>query len=278
MYKLRYYLAEIDYLSKKNREIKKLLEDIKNKYNIDNEIIEIKLTKEGYTDEKHLKEIYQKEFIPRAKVLKQRIGAPLRKTLKSKKGHIYIAGVITILENGQIGWYVTWEDDERYKKYDKDNDTAFLKALVFQGPSLFIELCPNIDKLKSIHDLLIDNFVKKYSQHGEIEREVRIGSQYFSLNFGTYDWRKSIDIVFHTEKGTWIIEAKPKINWEAFGQVIAYAHLYKKYKQITQINMGIICKDIDQEISKICEEFNIQVFFWEDNEFKSQHNSLSKLF
>ena len=71
----------------------------------------------------------------------------------------------------------------------------------------------------------------------------------FMNRYGSvFDWRKSIDLVVRTDQKIWVIEVKPKLNWEAFGQVIAYEYLFKKENSKVQIQKGIVCKDLDLEI------------------------------
>jgi len=271
MFKLRFYLGKTDYQRKKNVKILNLLQEVKRKYGIDYEVFNLQVTKDGYVDEKHEKEVYETYFKPRSKVLKQRIGVPLPRSLRSQRGrgHYYIAEVIAILEDGQVGWYTCWRSCERFKNLDEDAEVGFLKALLSRGSNLLKELCPDVRASKSLHDFLIDEFIKVNPLQGNIEREVKAGSMIFSNKYGdTIDWRKAIDLVCHTNQDTWIIEVKPKLNWEAFGQVIAYTHLFQKKHTTSHIKKGIICKEIDKEILAICEEFDINVFAWQEREFR----------
>ena len=249
-----------------------MLEEIKRKHKIEYEIFDLRITKDGYVNEIHEKEIYEKHFKPRAKVLKQRIGESLPSTLRSRhgRGHYYISGVIALLENEQIGWYTCYESCEKFKEMNEDYTIGFLKALLNRGIALLEEICPDVSTLKSPHDFLVDEFIKINPLGGnKIQREVRVGQMIFANKYGSvFDWRKSIDLVVHTDQKIWIIEVKPKLNWEAFGQVIAYEHLFRKENPKVQVQKGIVCKDIDPEILAICEEFNIKVFMWQDGKFK----------
>jgi hypothetical protein len=270
MFKLRFYLGETAYQKEKNQIIR-MLQEIKVRHNIDYEIFKLRITKDGYVDEKHEKEIYEDHFKPRAKILKQRIGESLPRTLRSQRGrgHYYLSGVIAILENGQIGWYTCWESCRRFENIDKDYTIGFLKALLSQGSSLLNELCPDVSTLKSPHDFLIDEFIRINPLQGKIKREVKVGSMIFTNKYGSvFDWRKAIDLIVYTDQAVWIIEVKPKLNWEAFGQVIAYAHLFQKEHPNSHIQKGTVCKDIDPEILAVCEEFNIKVFIWQEGKFK----------
>ncbi|MCK4364917.1 MAG: hypothetical protein KAW45_02590 [Thermoplasmatales archaeon] len=271
MFKLRFYLGETDSRREKNKQIISLLQEIKKRHNIDYEIFRLRITKNGYVDEKHEKEIYENHFKPRAKVLKKRIGESLPRTLRSQRGrgHYYVSGTIAILEDGQIGWYTCWKSCKRFEKFDKDSEVSFLKVLISQGPKLLKELCPDISALKSPHDFLIDEFIRVNPLQGKIEREVKVGSMVSTNKYGSiFDWRKAIDLVAYTDQAVWIIEVKPKLNWEAFGQVIAYAHLFQKEQLKSHIQKGIVCKKSDPEILAICKEFNVKVFMWQEGEFK----------
>ena len=248
-----------------------MLEEIKRKHKIEYEIFDLRITKDGYVDETHEKEIYEKHFKSRAKVLKQRIGDSLPRTLRSRqgRGHYYISGIIALLEDGQIGWYTCYESCEKFKNIDEDYTIGFLKALLNKGITLLKEICSDISTLKSPHDFLVDEFIRINPIGGEIQREVKVGSIVFMNRYGSvFDWRKSIDLVVCTDQKTWIIEVKPNLNWEAFGQVIAYEYLFKKESPKVQIQKGIVCKNLDPEILAICEEFNIQVFVWQEGKFK----------
>lgn len=68
MFKLRFYRGNTENQKEKNERILSLLEEIKRKHKIDYEIFDLRITKDGYVDETHEKEIYEKNFKPRAKV------------------------------------------------------------------------------------------------------------------------------------------------------------------------------------------------------------------
>ena len=261
MFKLRFYRGNMEYAKGKNEKILSLLEEIKRKHKIDYEIFDVYF-------ESHEKEIYEKHFMPRARVLKQRIGESLRETLRSRRGHYYIAGRIAVLENEQIEWYTCYKSCERFKDLDEDYEIGFLKALLNQGIDLLKEICPDISISKSTHDFLIDEFVKLNPIGGKIQREVRVGSRFFTNEVGIFDFRKSIDLLVESGETKWIIEVKPKLNWEAFGQVIAYEHLFKKENPSSYTQKGIVCNEIDPEILTICREFDIKVFMWQNGKFK----------
>lgn len=269
MFKLRLYLGKTDCQREKNEEIPNLFQEAKRKYDIEYDVFNLRVRENGYVDEKHEKEVYETHFKPRSKVLKQRIGETLPRSLRSRRGHYYISGVIAILKDGQVEWYTCWGSCERFKNFDEDAEIGFLKCLLSQGLSLLKELCPDISSLKSPHDFLIDEFIKINPLQGRIEREVKVGATIFTNKHGdVFDWRKAIDLVCYTDREVWIIEAKPKLNWEAFGQVIAYAYLFRRDHSTSHIQKGIICKKVDTEIRAICEEFGINIFAWQEGKFK----------
>lgn len=278
MYKLCYYLSDTEYYKEKNKKVLQLLKLIEERHKIDCEISPLKLKTfsngSAYTDEAYGKEIYEKQFKPRAKILASegRVGIPLPRGLRSRSGSYFIAGTIAILEDEQVGWYTCWESCERFKAYDKDSEVSFLKALLDKGLNLFDELCPTI--ISSPHDILVDKFIHSGIIRGKFEREVKVGQRLFEVKGKTFDWRKAIDLVCHAEEGTWVFEAKPKLDWGAFGQVIAYSHLYEKERGQKTFK-GIICDKIDPEIVAICDEFDISVFKREVNKFEKIGGSIS---
>ena len=270
MYKLRYYLSETEYNHTKNENVLRLLKAIKEKHEVDYEIFPLRLNVSlnggSYTDESHAKEIYEKHFRPMAKVLSQRTGTSLPRGLRSRQGRgsYYIAGILAILEDSEIGWYTCWESTSEFKEYDEDSEIGFLKALLENGSGLLNKLCP---KVKSPpHEILIDKFIQSRTIEGNFEREVKVGQMLFESEQATFDWRKTIDVVCHTDEGTWVFEAKPKLNWEAFGQVIAYSYLYEKERK-QKVFRGIICDKTELEILHVCRRFNITVLVRDGNKF-----------
>jgi hypothetical protein len=95
MFSLRFYRGDTDSQKEKNERILGLLGEIKKRYGIKHEIFDLRVTKDGYVDETHEKEIYEKHFKPRAKVLKQRIGESLPRTLRSRR----VEDIIIFLES-----------------------------------------------------------------------------------------------------------------------------------------------------------------------------------
>lgn len=270
IYKLRYYLSETEYHQEKNGKVLQLLNLIKERHGLDYEILPLRLKKlsndSSYTDEANEKEIYERDFKPGVRTLKQRLGVSLRDGLRSNRGHYYIAGVVAILEYGQVGWYTCWKSTGRFKKYSEDGEIGFLNGVLEEGEKLLMESCPAIASSPS--DILTDKFIYYGTIKGQFERGVKVGQALFEVKGATFDWRKEIDLVCHADNGeTWVLEVKPKLNWEAFGQVIGYGYLYEK-KNVTKVSKGIICNNVDLEILAICEEFEIAVFERKANIFE----------
>ncbi len=70
---------------------------------------------------------------------------------------------------------------------------------------------------------------------------------------------KEIDAIWKRRDFTYIIEAKPELNFEAIGQVFVYEYLYQKSKE--KIKKGIVCKNpIDQDLLSFCLKKDITVF------------------
>ncbi|MFZ6016831.1 MAG: hypothetical protein ACOYU0_04300 [Nitrospirota bacterium] len=114
MLKLRYYCQ-----GEGKEGIRKLLSDIKEKHGITYEISD--LSRNGAYDEEKEKQVYEKDFKPKAKMLKKRTGKPITQ-LRSHRGHYFVSlpGTITIIRDENIEWY-TLGDEEI---------TRFLKAVL----------------------------------------------------------------------------------------------------------------------------------------------------
>lgn len=74
-----------------------------------------------------------------------------------------------------------------------------------------------------------------------------------------YD-RRQIDAVGKRGDFTYIIEAKPKLNFEAIGQVFVYEYLYRKIHPNEKIKKGIVCESGTEDLFSFCTEKDITVF------------------
>ena len=79
-------------------------------------------------DEAHEREIYQRDFEPRRRVLNLRTGARARKVLRSNSGRYCIAGTLAVFSGQGVEWYSVFSD--RFASYDEDHRLGFLKALL----------------------------------------------------------------------------------------------------------------------------------------------------
>ena len=125
MFKLRYYCQ-----GEGKEEIRKLLTDVKKKHGIIYEISGLSINR-AYDEEKE-KQVYERDFKPRAKVLKKRTGEPITQLRSRKARHYFVSlpGTITIIRNERIEWY-TLGDEEI---------TKFLNAVLSKG-YVFLEEC-----------------------------------------------------------------------------------------------------------------------------------------
>jgi hypothetical protein len=92
---LRYYCRD-----EGNRMIRELLEKVKNELGISYEVIG------GPYNELKDRETYERDFKPRAKILKKRTGKSIRE-LRSRSGHYFVSipGTIAIIKNGLVEWW-----------------------------------------------------------------------------------------------------------------------------------------------------------------------------
>lgn len=112
MVKIRYYC-----LGGGNKEIKDFLEDIKERYNLTYEVVD--LSTNGQYDSEKEKEVYEKDFKPMAKILKEKLGRPITKLRSNKARGYYISlpGTLAIIDkNNNIIWYATIDKKEELIK------------------------------------------------------------------------------------------------------------------------------------------------------------------
>jgi hypothetical protein len=114
---------------------------------------------------------------------------------------------------------------------------------------------------------LIEHFISGGVIDGWYEREVKVGSRIISMGSdvfrhgqAVFDWRRSIDLVYHTRDYVWVIEAKRALNFEAIGQVIVYSTLYAEEHPTKIIKRGIVCYSVDEELVRVCKKNGITVF------------------
>lgn len=261
-YGLRYYAPSFD--RDLDKQIRKILDDIFEIWHLRRDIVELrlmpsKLTGQPFPDSAHEEETYKRDFLPRKSILKARTGASLREQLRSRSGRFNVAGTVVILSDRGIEWLCPAYGGHSQFGFDSDARLDFLKAALQRGPAFLRELCPPISKSHP-EARLIDLFLAHRALDGEVRREVPIGSRRFSTEFGTFDWRKAIDLIIHTADSVWIIEAKPRLNCEALGQVLLYGDLYELEQDATHVKLGIVCGELEGEILLSCQKRRITVF------------------
>lgn len=122
MFKLRYYCQ-----GEGNREILQLLQGIEEKHKVTYEVV-------GLLGQEQEKQVYERDFKPRAKILKKRTRKPITK-LRGAGGerHYYVSnpGTIAIVRNAQVEWW-TFTDREIID---------FLNRVLSEGQVFLEKLC-----------------------------------------------------------------------------------------------------------------------------------------
>ena len=109
-FKLRYYAPRLKPLpfvpiSEELKRIVRLLKLIRNKHEIGYEIIDLSMGNGSFPAEMIGERLaYEREFLPRAKILKERVGTGLSSVFKQYM-HPNLAGTIAITRDGDIEWY-----------------------------------------------------------------------------------------------------------------------------------------------------------------------------
>jgi len=75
-----------------------------------------------------------------------------------------------------------------------------------------------------------------------------------------FDWRKRIDAVCYAPNEDWVIEVKKKLNYEALGEVLTYATLYREQNPSKIVRAGIVCREIEEELLLACKKLGVAVF------------------
>jgi len=265
-FKLRYYTYKKNY----DLLVLNLLEEIRKRYSVEYTVKEVKLVKSDsgdlIPDEKHEREIYEEEVVPRAKVIKARVGEDVKCIFRSRRGrgHYYIAGriVVTNLYN-QVEWvpYVTDPYYEVWSKYDRERPTTigFLKWILDEGTEALRYIDSKISKKpKDVHELLIEEFIKRRIIEGSIRREVPVGGVTLKTKHGylTKLWSLKVDLIVHEPSGyTWIIEVEPELNATALGQVLIYKELYLMENKGRHVKTAIVCAKAKAMLKSIIEKY-----------------------
>lgn len=183
---LRYYAPSFD--KQIDGEIKRLLAEVERAWNLQREILELrlvpsKLNGQPFPDAAHEEEIYKRDFLPRKNVLKARTGTSLRDQLRSNSGRFNLAGTLAIVSQSGIEWLCPPYGRDPKFGFHSDARLDFLKAALERGPDFLSERCPSVTKGQPEAEL-IDLFLSHRVLDGEVRREVPIGGRRSSPNWG----------------------------------------------------------------------------------------------
>jgi hypothetical protein len=263
VFALIYFAPHYD--KRKHEKILQIIREIKTVHSIETDIIQLRVVKSQfgeYVDENHEKEIYEKLFKPKAKLLKYRLGEPIRLLLRSRRGrgHFYIAGTVAITRNQEIEWFAPTYPNF-FKEYDEDSSIGFLKAVLEKGVPLIEKLCGTLPPSK-LETFILQKFRQLSPLKGSYETEVKVGEGLVVQDkYGkeTRVAQKSIDAVCHTLEADWVLEIKQALNYASIGEVLVYSYLYK-HAIGKPVRMGIVCEEIDHELIEVCKSLRIVVF------------------
>jgi len=281
---LRYYASRIkptDYtpLSEEHKKIIELLNKIREKHKIKIEVTDLSDGDESIPDQIiRARHAYEHDFMPKAKILKKRVGVRLSVGLK-KRGFINLSETIAITCDGGIGWYAT--PRKEFKKYDENFKIGFLKMLLDNGPILLSELCPPL-RVRIQEDEILEKFIKSGILKGKFTKNVQLGlarikKEANSCFFDEFSrFRNShdnlllsklrrVDAVCSFKNTVWILEVKKRLNETALGQALIYRELLsedfppEKFPEL-DIRVGIVCEILHPWIEDICKEYDVRVF------------------
>ena len=122
MFRLRYYCR-----GRGNERILKLLNGIKEKHGVMYEVLDL-------WGEEQERQVYERDFKPRAKILKKRTGEPITKLRGAGgKRHYYVSnpGTIAVVRDAQVEWW-TFTDSEIID---------FLNRVLSEGQVFLEKLC-----------------------------------------------------------------------------------------------------------------------------------------
>lgn len=270
MYSLRYYCRDDAYWqrassseynsdfseAKQHEEKLHLLELIRTKHNVDFQLWSIPSTPVGIPDKDVEWAIYQEQFIKRAGILKPRLRESVREAIRAKEsGNTNIVNRIAVIEDGQVGW-VTGSDSSWRRflpsprtDFSRSDALYFLEAVLAKGQCLLNELC--FDVKGAPEQRLVERFIASKTLNGIFDQNVWLLSAL-----------KQADLICECQDATWVIEAKTKLTWEAFGQALGYSWYYHQEHPDIPLRSGIVCGDRDPAIERLCAapEFAVTVF------------------
>lgn len=259
---LRYYAPSFD--RQVEEQIKSLLAEIAQAQHLQTEIVELrlvpsKLTGQTFPDSAHEEEIYKRHFLPRKSLLKGRTGISLREQLRSNSGRYNLAGTLVIVSQSGVEWLCPPYGKSAEFGFSSDPRLDFLLAVRAGGSAFLVKVCPPVTRGQPEAEL-IDSFLSYRLLDGTVQREVPVGGHRFSTEFGTFDWRKAIDLLIESPQEIWIIEAKIRLNTEALGQVLLYGDLYEEERDHRPVKLAIVCRQLEAEVLRSCHKRGITIF------------------
>lgn len=253
---IRYYSPYYD--DEIQKEILDLLSRIKTIHVIDYEVREVP---EG-SDQV----IYKRDFIPRARVVRSRVGEGVARIIRSRQGRgsPLVRGELTFADDNGIAWIAYYTDPlyDEWKSYDEKHPIpiGFLKMILERREEVLDEIMSR--GKESEHEKLVSEFIRLNPLRGEFREEVPVGKAMVMIDkYGGEKrvGRKSIDLVCDTPTECWILEVEPELNARALGQALIYKELYPK-ESSKLVKCGIVCKNAEDEILAVCQKYVDKVF------------------
>ena len=272
MYSLRYYCQDDAYWNLRAKQDPTsfehhkarldLLTRIQQVHGITYELSILPTTAEGWTDEATENTYYREHIVPRAHILIPRLKEKsLRRAFRSRSGNLYLAGIVAILENGEVGWATgTNASFEHFASPSagpyRPDCLYFLEAVLNQGSRLLAQLCFPVEGTPE--QQLLDRFKQSSTLNGHFQSNVWLPAM------------KQIDLICDDGNVLWIIEGKMILNWEAYGQIRGYSKLYQMAHPDKKVRSAIVCAKSDSVIEQLCHEDGITVYVDTGSEFHSQ--------
>jgi hypothetical protein len=253
---IRYYSPYYD--DEIHKEMLNLLSRIKTMHKIDYEVKEVPKGSDQV--------IYKRDFIPRARVVRSRVGEGVARIIRSRQGRgsPLVRGEITLVDDNGIAWVAYYTDPlyDEWKSYDEKHPISigFLKMVLERGEELLHEIMSR--GKESEHEKLVGEFISSNLLKGEFRKEVPVGKAMVMIDkYGSEKrvGRKSIDLVCDTPTECWVLEVEPELNARALGQALIYKELHPK-EVLKQVRCGIVCKNAEDEVLAICERYVDKVF------------------
>lgn len=128
MFTLRYYCQG----HKADRSVLGLLGEVERKQGIRCEVVDLS-TNQTYDSERE-KQVYERYFKPRAKILKKRTGKSVFKALRSKRARNYfvsIPGTLAVFRDDHVEWYTIMPEEI----------LSFLRNVITEGENFLQRAC-----------------------------------------------------------------------------------------------------------------------------------------